>query len=403
MVLATMRQIMQNMIGLDTQDIAFRPLIAAIASVTAVGLAIGLGMPLLSIIMQMQGHSSTVIGANTAIAGLAGMAVAPYATRIAQYFGLTRALLAAITISGISFLCFAFTNNIIVWFALRAILHIALALIFIYSEVWINSCAPPAKRGFVFGIYATVLSLGFAGGPMILAAVGSQGILAFAIGSGVILAALIPVFFAIHDGPKLEEALTASFYRFLYLVPVATFAVFVFGIAETSSMAIFPVFGLEIGYSEANTALLLTMFGLGNVFLQIPLGIWSDRINDRRKLLCGCGLVSLVAIIWMPFIANYWLLLAIAMFFLGGLSAGLYTIGLAHLGSRLQGSDLAAANSAFVFCYALGSLIGPPVIGGTMDAMGANGFPLALGLFFLVYVLFVLAKLQTKPAKDESA
>lgn len=397
MVLAMRRLIQPNMIGLDTNDIALRPLIAAIASVTAVGLAIGLGMPLLSIVMQAQGHSSTIIGANTAIAGLASMVIAPYATRIAQQFGLTRALIGAIFVSGISFLGFGFTTDLTLWFALRAVLHVALALIFIYSEVWINSCAPPEKRGFVFGIYATVLSLGFAAGPMILALVGSDGILPFAIGGSVILAALIPVFFAIHDGPSLEEKLSASFYRFLYIVPVATAAVFVFGVAETSSMAMFPVFGLEIGYSEANTALLLAMFGLGNVFLQIPLGLWSDQIDDRRKLLCGCGIVSLITIIAMPVIAYYWWLLAVTMFFLGGMSAGLYTIGLAHLGSRLRGSDLAAANSAFVFCYALGSLIGPPLIGGSMDVMGANGFPLVLGLFFLIYVAFVMVKLKTKP------
>lgn len=403
MVLAMKRLMPLNMIGLNLQDIALRPLIAAIASVTAVGLAIGLGMPLLSIVMQAQGHSSTVIGANTAIAGLAGMVVAPYATRIAQQFGLTRALLGAIAVSGISFLGFAFTSDIVLWFALRAILHIALALIFIYSEVWINSCAPPEKRGFVFGIYATVLSLGFAGGPLILALVGSQGLAPFAIGSTVILAALIPVFIAIHDGPSLEEKLSASFYRFLYIVPVATAAVFVFGVAETSSMAMFPVYGLQIGFSEANTALLLAMFGLGNVFLQIPLGIWSDRIDDRRKLLCGCGIVSLLAIVVMPLIASSWVLLAVAMFFLGGMSAGLYTIGLAHLGSRLKGSDLAAANSAFVFCYALGSLIGPPIVGSSMDAVGADGFPIALGLFFLIYVVFVLGKLRTKAPSHESA
>ena len=40
---------------------------------------------------------------------------------------------------------------------------------------------------------------------------------------------------------------------------------------------------------EADAALLLTMIGLGNVMLQIPLGMLSDRIGDRRHLLLGCA------------------------------------------------------------------------------------------------------------------
>ncbi len=47
----------------------------------------------------------------------------------------------------------------------------------------------------------------------------------------------------------------------------------------------------------------------------------------------------------------------------GGVVAGLYTVGLAHLGSRLGGADLAAANAAFIFCYSLGMLVGPQTLG----------------------------------------
>ena len=43
-------------------------------------------------------------------------------------------------------------------------------------------------------------------------------------------------------------------------------------------IALFPVFGARVGYTEGDAALLLTMIGLGNVLMQIPLGIISDRI-----------------------------------------------------------------------------------------------------------------------------
>ena len=59
--------------------------------------------------------------------------------------------------------------------------------------------------------------------------------------------------------------------------------------------------------------------------------------------------------------------------------AALYTIGLAHLGSRLSGHDLANANAAFVLCYGLGMVLGPQAIGIGMDVFGTDGFAWALG------------------------
>ena len=48
---------------------------------SAVGIAIGLGLPLLSIILEKRGISSTLIGLNTAMAGVAAMAAAPITTK----------------------------------------------------------------------------------------------------------------------------------------------------------------------------------------------------------------------------------------------------------------------------------------------------------------------------------
>ena len=35
------------------------------------------------------------------------------------------------------------------------------------------------------------------------------------------------------------------------------------------------------------------MIGLGNVLMQIPIGMLSDRVRDRRYLLLGCATVGL--------------------------------------------------------------------------------------------------------------
>ncbi len=123
------------------------------------------------------------------------------------------------------------------------------------------------------------------------------------------------------------------------------------------------------------------MIGLGNVLMQIPLGLVSDRISDRRKLLLFCATTGLIGMIALPYLMLHWYLMAAILFLWGGVVAGLYTIGLAHLGSELTGRELASANAAFVFCYAIGMLAGPQAVGVGMDMLGPKGFPMTLGVF----------------------
>ena len=138
------------------------------------------------------------------------------------------------------------------------------------------------------------------------------------------------------------------------------------------------------------------MIGLGNVLLQIPLGMLSDRIADRRHLLLACALVGLVGTLLMPYAAFNWHVMAGLLFVWGGAVAALYTIGLAHLGTRLSGRDLASANAAFVFCYGIGMIIGPQALGMGMDIFGDYGFGWSLALFFAAYILLALARLAAR-------
>jgi MFS family permease len=303
---------------------------AAIASISVVGIAIGLGMPLLSIILETRGHSASMIGLNTAVAGLASIAAAPLATPLAVRFGVVWTMLAMIVAGALAFVGFYFATALWMWFPLRVVLHIALTVLFILSEFWISTSAPPEKRGFVLGIYATVLSLGFAAGPWLFSQMGSSGFLPFGAVFVLVMLATFPVLAAWRESPKIIVGGDGSrdFFRYIWLVPTATAAVLVFGAVETGGFALFPVYGSRIGYSEGDAALLLTMIGLGNVFMQIPLGMVSDRIRDRRHLLLACATVGLAGMIVLPLVSGNWHLTAALLFVWGGVVAALYTIGL---------------------------------------------------------------------------
>lgn len=127
----------------EADAIHWPSLIAAISAISAVGVAIGLGLPLLSIILEKRGISSTMIGVNSAMAGVAAMMAAPVTTKIAHDFGVARTMLFAVVVSALSALCFYFADAFWMWFPLRIVFHGATTTLFILSEYWINMTAPP--------------------------------------------------------------------------------------------------------------------------------------------------------------------------------------------------------------------------------------------------------------------
>ncbi|MHA7970707.1 MFS transporter [Rhizobium terricola] len=375
------------------EEIHWPSLVAAIAAITAVGIAIGLGLPLLSIILEKRGISSTLIGLNSAMAGIAAMAAAPITTKLAHDWGVAPTMLWAVVIAAVSSIGFYYAEQFWMWFPLRIAFHGATTTLFILSEFWINAAAPPKRRGLVLGIYATVLSVGFASGPLLFSLLGSDGILPFAVGAVAILAAAIPIYVARGESPALDEKPSNHFLRYIFLVPTATAAVFIFGAVEVGGLSLFPIYATRIGFGESQAALLLTVMGIGNMIFQIPLGMLSDHLKDRRLLLSAMAVIGLAGSLALPWLSGNWLLMAVVLLFWGGSVSGLYTVGLSHLGSRLTGSDLAAANAAFVFCYAVGTVAGPQVIGAAIDISGNHGFAWAIAGFFGLYVALSVGRL----------
>ena len=89
---------------------------------------------------------------------------------------------------------------------------------------------------------------------------------------------------------------------------------------------------------------------------------------------------------------------ALALIFVwGGFIAGLYAVGLAHLGSTFKGGDLAAANAAFAILYAVGVLIGPSLGGIGMDLWNPHGLPVVLGLISATLVAVIALRTATFP------
>lgn len=365
---------------------------AAIGAISVVGLGLALSIPLLAFELDARGISPTWIGINTATGGLATLIVAPFLPNMVRRFGAGPLMLAAVLAGAMSLLAFKVTESFLLWFPLRFIFGMSLCVLFVVSEFWINAAAPSHRRGLVIGIYATVLSLGFAGGPAILSLVGTSGWAPYLSGAIFFLLAAIPVLIGASSAPAIEKESSRGVLSLMRIAPAATLAAFIFGAVETGLINFLPLYGLHRGLTEPQSALLLTIAELGNVGLQLPLGLLSDRV-DRRKLLLVCGAIGTVGAFLIPHLPiDGWAMWG-TVFVTTGIVAGLYTVGLTLLGARFDGAALATANAAFIMLYSVGLIVGPTAVGGGMQLFDPNGFAWTIGAFLALYAVVVAGQI----------
>lgn len=330
------------------------------------------------------GASSTLVGINTAVAGLASILTVPFVPRIAARVGVVRLLLLAIGLGAACLVAFPLLPTIGWWFVLRFVFATSLGALFVLSEYWISEAAPPERRGLVMGIYATVLSLGLAVGPLLLSVLGTHGPAPYLVGAALFLAGMLPLAFSRSLSPRLGHDPALRIAGYVRLAPAAIAAALVYGAVETGGFAILPLYALRFEYGPEAAAGLVSALALGNVAFQIPFGLLADRV-DRRLVLMGASLAAGLLAALIPLATGSVAALVALLFVWGGLAGTLYTVGLAHLGASARGAALAGANAAFVALYNVGLMLGPPLIGGAMDLMPPHGFAAALCAILVLY------------------
>lgn len=376
-------------------------LTAAISAITMVGVGLSLSIPLLALEMAQRGISNKWMGINTAVAGIATVVAAPFIPALVRHVGTRTLLLLSIAVAALALPGFKATG-FVWWFPLRFAFGAALCALFVVSEFWINAAAPHHRRGLVMGIYATALSIGAATGPAILGYLGSAGWAPYLAGSALLALGAIPVLLAGNAAPRIDHGGGRSILHFLRLSPVALLAALVFGAIETSILNFMPLYGMRLGMSEISATLLLTTAVAGNIAFQIPLGLISDRM-DRRTLLALCAALGALGSLVLPFMPVDQVGFFVVVFLATGVVGSLYTVGLAYLGASFHGADLAAANAAFVMCYSIGLIIGPPAAGLAMDVYNPYGFAFAIAVMLGAYAVLAAASLLARRARDTAA
>jgi MFS family permease len=345
------------------------------------------------------GISDGVIGLIATAEALGFLAGCLYAHKVIAPVGLERAYATFAGVKSVAILGLYFADSVPTLAVLRCLIGINAAGLAIIVESWLNALVPNEQRGRVLTIYVLVYGLFFGVGQLFSQNLDVRGPELFLIAGIATTLALVPMVAIDVRAPVLPRRIKLEILKALRTSPVSVTACLLNGLILTAFTTVGPLFGARIGFDQQHIVLLMACVSLGGLFLQWPIGYFSDKI-DRLHALIGLGLGILAvaaALVWaeqsMPFAV-----LALLFGVFGGLAESLYAVGVAHANDRAPATDYVALSSTLLFVWALGSSVGPTAGTFAIQLITPRAFFVYVMILTLVFTLFAVWRLSRRKA-----
>jgi MFS family permease len=290
------------------------------------------------------------------------------------------------------------------WFFLRVAIGFCFSGVYVVAESWLNDSATNETRGQTLSLYLIVQMMG-----IIL----SQGVLNIADPNGYVLFVLVSVAVSLSFAPILLSVSPAPVFsvtkpmtlRELYRVsPLGMVGSFVVGALFSAQFGMAAIYGTETGMTIRDISIFVASFYVGGLVLQLPIGWLSDRMDRRLLILVVTILGAVAATMALAASDIFWAVL-VAGFFVGGFSNPLYSLLIAYTNDFLEHEDMAAASGGLIFATGIGAIIGPPLMGWSMGALGPDsffGFIVIMMVFIALYAAYRMT-VRAAPSVDETS
>jgi MFS family permease len=305
-----------------------------------------------------------------------------------------RCTVVGLILSGLSTILFPYAGTLAGWYGLRILSGAAAAMTLIPLETYISQEGRPEHRSRNFGCYGVALTvgggLGLGLGPALFIA-GSA--LPFwlpgwlALSAGVLFLRYRPVLSLETESADTPRPGSLGQKFLSYGTAWAQ------GFLEGGLLAFLSLYLLSLGLSKESTGVMVGASMVGILLFQVPVSWLGDRLGRTPVLLACYGVVAaaLVALPQCPPGVG----LAIWLFLLGGCSGSFYPLGIALLGGSDCPTRLARAYAWYMILEAVGSQLGPLLMGAARDewgeramfAVGEGAILAVLAIWFSVHFL----------------
>ena len=376
-----------------------RGIVACIASTIAVTVTMGLTLPYLALVLEHQGVDPWLNGLSAAVQMVAVKFLACLCPRLRSRSGTKRVIGGGLIGVAVSLALLPVFPNVWLWFPIRFMLGLSAELVWTAGDVWINQLATEEKRGRIIGITGFFQHGGFAVGPLLLGVMGIDTWWPLYIGTAIVLAGIVPLFLAGRANPPGHGDASARILHFLKIAPGLMIAGLMFGLIDSATLSLLPVYGLrkELGVDMAES--MLAIFVIGAMLAQIPMGWLTDHFPARRLMLAA-AVLTLLALVAMPWLITDPVLIYPLLGLMGAGLGSFYTIALTEMGRRFQGGALIGVTTTFMFLWASGSVVGPGLSGIAINLGGPDAMPLLAAVLTLAFIVLIVVRMRPGERAD---
>lgn len=372
-----------------------------IALVSISGFSQGMLLPLISIILEQNGVSSSVNGLHATGLYLGVLIASPFMEKPLRKFGYKPMILIGGMLVFISMASFPLWQALWFWFILRLIIGIGDQMLHFGTQTWITSTSSMENRGRNVSLYGLSFALGFAVGPLMTRLLSVNETLPFVVSAALSMLVWSLMLFVRNSFPEQEietvntSNTLGSLGRFIQTVKIGWVALlpgFGYGFLEASLHSIFPIYGMRIGHDVDILALIIPCFAAGSIITQLPLGILSDRVG-RKKVLATVLILGTVSFITAANVENSVLALFILFTISGMLVGSMYSLGISYMTDLLPLSLLPAGNLMIGIAFSIGSISGPFIGGLFVELLpDLSFFYLIAGMLSLIIVALLFQR-----------
>ena len=376
-----------------------RPVLPVLTAVVFLELAIGALGPVAGVQLVERGASASIVGLVSS-AYYAGFLIgALFGYRVIDRVGHIRAFSALAVLAADAALLHPLIGMPYAWAALRAVIGVAVAGLFVVVESWLNDKSDRETRGRVFATYM-VASWAAAGiAPLLLSVANPNNPLLFTAVALAFATAVLPMALTTVGNPEIESRSHFGIFRLFRISPLGVVACFGTGLVSSALYGMAPVYIEGIGLGARHLSVFLSVAILGGLLVQFPIGWLSDRFGRRPLMLISGGLAACFAIAITFFDGSSFPTILALAFCFSSATAPFYALGVAQINDYITPRDFVAASGGLLFAWGLGASAGPSAAGWLMQFFGPKGLFFYLSGVLAVIALFIVYRMMKRRAK----
>lgn len=352
----------------------------------------GLIVSSVGVILKEQNSSSLVVGIISSCFFIGALCGTIFSQKIITKIGHIRSFGIFSAVFGSSAILHLLSGDLVFWAFLRFLIGLCYYSLLVIIESWLNEKAKNEVRSRILSFYEVVFYFSFGLGILSLSLNLDKHTI-FTVSAVLILLSSIPLNLIKIKEPLLQKEGKISIPKVFDIAPLAIVTSFIAGMLVNGFFSMASLFVLLQGFDAKIVSYFMFCAMAGGFFAQMFIGGISDKLG-RKFAIIACASVGFVASFVFVIFELHIYFQYFLSFFVGVGIFCLYSLALARANDVLNDKSKAVElGRGVLFCYSLGSLFSPLILGLLMQFFDSPGFI----WFYLLNLGFLILFAINKP------